>query len=265
MYENKTGAAGIFYRKCGNGPVVILLHGFPANGLLWNNITDELSNSFTLIIPDLPGSGNSPLKGEMSLTGMAKMVKTIMDEEHIGKAVIAGHSMGGYIGLAFAGLYPECVAGLSLVHSTTDADDEDKKKMRTKSIDLIQNGGKKVFIEQMIPNLFSPAFKQSAPDVVKKEIERSMETPEESLVNFYKAMMMRSDSNYLLTIATYPLQWICGDDDNVIPYKKNIVKSHVSGLNFVHIYNNCGHMSMLEVPGTLAIDLKQFSTYCYQY
>ena len=259
------GPNGIFYRKSGAGPAVILLHGFPASGILWHNIGEELSASFTVIIPDLPGSGNSPLNTETNISDMAGMVNAIMDHEGIEKAVIAGHSMGGYVALAFAGLYPEKIAGLSLVHSSTEADDEDKKKTRRKSIDLIKNGGKDLFISQMIPNLFSPAFKQSHPLIVKHQVEQSLEMEARGMINFYNAMLTRPDSTELLVNAHFPLQWISGFDDNIIPNKKILGKCHTSGINFVSFYNNCGHMSMLEAPEKLTKDLKDIINYSYQH
>ena len=144
----------IFYAKMGSGPVLILLHGFPESGSLWRNVRDELSASYMLIIPDFPGSGNSILEKETSISQMADCVKNIMDKEGIDKAVIAGHSMGGYVAFAFATSYPENVAGLSLVHSTPEADDDEKKQTRLKIIEIIRKGGKTAFISQMVPNLF---------------------------------------------------------------------------------------------------------------
>ena len=259
------GPYGIFYRKSGTGPAVVLLHGFPASGILWRNIWDELSVSYTVIVPDLPGSGNSPLNKETDLSDMAEMVKAILDNEHIDKAVLAGHSMGGYVALAFARLYPARVAGLSLVHSTTDADDEDKKKTRRKSIELIQNGGKDLFISQMVPALFCPVFKHSHAMIVKHQIAQSSEIEAGSMINFYNAMIARPDSTDVLANAHFPLQWISGYDDNIIPLKKILGKCHTSGINFVSFYNNCGHMSMLEEPGKLETDLKDFINYSYCY
>ena len=122
----------LFYRKMGTGPAVVLLHGFPESGSLWQNIWDGLASSYTVIIPDLPGSGNSVLEKNTSLVEMAEGVKAILDKEGISRVVFAGHSMGGYVAFAFAGLYPEMIAGLSLVHSTPVADDEEKNKNKVK-------------------------------------------------------------------------------------------------------------------------------------
>ena len=262
MHFKSDPAAPLYYRKMGFGPAVILLHGFPESGILWKNIWDELSVSSTLIIPDLPGSGSSKLEAETSIDQMAGYLKTIMDIEGIDKAVIAGHSMGGYVALAFADKYPGSVSGLSLVHSTPLADDEEKKKIRLKSIELIRKGAKNAFISQMVPNLFSEAFKQSDPEVVKQQVEQAMKMEDNSIVNFYNAMMQRADHTIMLQKAVFPVQWIAGINDNLISYKKILEQCYRSGINFVSFYNNCGHMSMFEAPEQLINDLREFIYYC---
>jgi len=151
----------VYYCKMGSGPAVVLLHGFPESGTLWQNIWHELAASYTVIIPDFPGSGKSVLEKETSIAEMAECVNDIMNNEGIDSAVIAGHSMGGYVAFAFADMYPGKVKGLTLVHSTPEADDDEKIKTRLKSIELIRKGAKNTFITHMVPNLFSENFKIS--------------------------------------------------------------------------------------------------------
>ena len=252
-----------FYRKMGAGPAVILIHGFPECSTLWRNIWDDLAKKYTLIIPDLPGTGGTPLTGSITIPEMAEGIKLIMDKEGIDRAIIAGHSMGGYISFAFADLFPGRVAGLVLVHSTPAADDAEKKNLRLRSIELVKNGGKDVFLENMVPNLFSPAFKQSHPAIVKDLIDEALKMNTESIVNFYTAMMEREDTSAVLRSADFPVQWVIGLDDNLLPYKKILAFCHTSPVNFVTFYRNCGHMSMLEVPDQLAADMDSFINYTY--
>lgn len=102
----------LYYRKMGHGPVLILIHGFPSDGEIWNSIQAELSESFTLLIPDLPGTGKSILEGIVSIDDLADCIKAVLDAEGLDQVVIAGHSMGGYVGCAFVARYPDKVAGL---------------------------------------------------------------------------------------------------------------------------------------------------------
>ncbi len=256
---------GLFYRKMGNGPVLILIHGFPSDGTVWSQIQQELSESFTLLIPDLPGSGSSHLEGIADIGYMTDCIKALMGAEGIKKAVIAGHSMGGYVGCEFAVRYPDLVAGLSLIHSVPVADDEEKKNLRLKSIELIRKGGKSTFIRQLIPNLFSNNFKQTNPAVVESQVKLALELDDKSLINFYYAMIGRRDNRSALIDSGFPIQWIIGMDDNVIFYKKILELCYKSQINFVTFKNNCGHMSMLETPASLITDLKEFTEYCFHY
>lgn len=261
--NNRIDTTGISYRKFGSGPVIILLHGFPGSGMLWRNIWDDLSVSHTVIVPDLPGTGYSVLNGTPGINDMADMIKEIADKETSGQVVLAGHSMGGYFALAFAKAYPDKVAGLSLVHSTTAADDEEKIKTRQKAIELIMKGGKKQFISQMVPNLFSETFKAANPDILQKQVEQSLELTDVALINFYQAMIDRTDTTEVLDTAAFPVQWICGVDDTVIPCKKILEKTNRSNVNFVYFYNDCGHMSMLEAPERLTADLKELASFSF--
>jgi pimeloyl-ACP methyl ester carboxylesterase len=252
----------VHYRKYGSGPAMVLIHGFPEDGGLWDRITDALSRSFTVLIPDLPGSGGSVLEQETSIVQMASVIKEILDQEQILAAVLAGHSMGGYVALAFARLYPDCVSGISLVHSMPVADDEEKKKMRLKSTQLIRNGGREVFLNQMVPNLFSTAFKQNNPEIVSDSIAKALKTNAGSLINYYDAMRLREDSRDVVQSAAFPFQWIMGLHDNVMDYKKILIEVHRSAINFVTFYHDSGHMSMVEQLGDLAADLNVFGKYC---
>ena len=112
-----------------------------------------------LIVPDLPGAGKSDMIDDMSMEGMAEMLKAIIDKEKISSFVLIGHSMGGYITLAFAEKYPQYLIKFGLFHSTAYADNEEKKAIRRKGIDFIKEHGAFEFLKNTTPNLFSPDYK----------------------------------------------------------------------------------------------------------
>ncbi len=254
----------LFYRKAGEGPVVVLLHGFPEDGSLWEQVIPGLASSFTLLVPDLPGTGNSHrLNAGFGMDDLARSVADLLDHEQVQAAVIVGHSMGGYTALAFADLFPERVKGISLVHSTATADTDEKKETRRKSIELIQKGGKEPFVKGMIPNLFSKAFQEQNPELLRKQVERGLRLENESMTGFYTAMINRPDRTAILSSGKAPVQWIIGKEDNVVPLESALQQSKLSDVNFVSVYENCGHMSMLEQPERLTTDLKDFISYCY--
>lgn len=253
----------LFYRKSGSGPAVVLLHGFPDSGIIWEPIAATLAMSHTVIVPDLPGTGNSALEGPAMLPQMAAGICNILTKEKITEVVLVGHSMGGYTALAFAALYPQMVRGLSMVHSTPAADDDEKKKTRLKAIDIIRNGGKQAFIKQMTSNLFAENFRKEHPEVLQWKNARGLEVSIEGLENFYRAMIARADNTLLLHQALYPVQWIMGTEDSLIDYRRILKECFHSHVNFVTLYEGCGHMSMLECPDKLTGDLQEFLAYCY--
>ncbi|MBS1782102.1 MAG: alpha/beta hydrolase [Bacteroidetes bacterium] len=245
-------------------PALLLLHGFPESGTLWHKIAPTLSKDFLLVIPDLPGSGNSTLAAEKtSMELLSEGIKEILDAEKISKAVIAGHSMGGYVSLAFAEIYPSYVQGLSLVHSTTVSDTAEKKENRRKAIALIQKGGKEAFVRGMVPNLFSDSFRQLNPKVIEDHIETGLKLNAESMIAFYEAMLIRPMRTFILKQVPYPVQWIIGKYDNLIPTESALQQSSLAQVNFVSLYTQSGHMSMIECPYLLEQDLKDFTLYCF--
>jgi pimeloyl-ACP methyl ester carboxylesterase len=135
MPEIKTNITSrLHYKKMGSGPVLVLLHGFPESHKIWRKVWPQLSQHYTLIMPDFPGSGGSLLESATSIEQMADCVQAILQHECIEQAVIAGHSMGGYTAFAFAAKYPELTRGLSVVHSSPAADEDEKKQTRLRCV-----------------------------------------------------------------------------------------------------------------------------------
>ena len=249
----------------GNAPeAVLLLHGFPASGNLWREIVPALAQDFTVIVPDLPGVGMSILGSrEVSIAQLASAMLELLDYLKVEKTLVAGHSMGGYIALAMAANAPDRLSGLSLVHSTAMPDDDEKKSSRRKAIALIEKGGKEAFINASVTSLFAPAFKEQHPQVIAQQISEGIAVPDETLIAFYNAMIERPSTLDILHKVDFPVQWIIGEQDSVIPKAKGIQQSSVARVSFVSVYENCGHMSMLEDPGTLTKDLKEFIVYSH--
>lgn len=253
------------YTVYGSGEAIVLIHGFPLNGSIWHEVAIEISKKYMVIVPDLPGSGQSTFAGDtLSVEDMAESVHVTLQAEGISKAVFAGHSMGGYAAIAFAELYPQSIAGLAMVHSTAAADTEEKKEQRRKSIALFnKEGGKEPFIRQMIPALFAESTKTTLKEAINTVTELALLTESRSLTAFYNAMINRPDRKPILYNSTVPVMWIIGEEDGIIPAKNLTQQSSLSSVNFVYTLSNCGHMSMIENPGMLTTSLENFALYCF--
>lgn len=253
--------SNIHYRVAGEGDVIVLIHGFPLDGTIWEQVVQGLSKKYKVIVPDLPGSGDSVNDiSDLTVEDMAESVHLVLDNEGVSEAVLAGHSMGGYVALAFAELYPNRLRGIVMVHSTAVADTEDKKVQRKKVISLIEKGGKESFIRQMIPNLFSGTNSKML--YLNSTVELALKTPPASIIAFYNAMINRPDRRSKLNNNDLAVAWVIGEDDLIIPKNSIIQQTTLTNVNFVYVYKDCGHMSMMEKSGALAHDLDEFLIYC---
>lgn len=263
-YQDVNGEK-IFYRNIGSGACLVLVHGFAEDGYIWEKQVAALKNNFQLIIPDLPGSGKSTNGYRSSASGLssgidpyADCIKAILDAEKINSCTMIGHSMGGYITLAFAEKYPEHLKALGLFHSTAYPDSEDKKTARKKSINFIQKHGAAEFIKQSAPNLFSDHTEKYHPEMVEELIKRYDNFNPAALVFYYDAMMQRPDRTSLLRDFKGSILFIIGENDNAVPLAHSLQQSHIPELSYIHILENVGHMAMWEAPNDVTNFLTAF-------
>ena len=242
-----TPSADIFYRVAGSGQPVLLIHGFGEDGRVWNSLLESLSRDFLLIVPDLPGSGHSKMKGgDWSMEALAETVRAITLREDLKAFTVIGHSMGGYVALALAEKYPTILKGLGLFHSTAFADSEEKKITRKRGIQFIEDHGQLKFLEQATPNLFSETSKATKPHVISDLIEIFTNFQEGALVHYYEAMMDRPDRTHILKNHPGPVMFILGESDTAVPLADGLKQSHLPRLSYIHILRNSGHMGMIE-------------------
>jgi pimeloyl-ACP methyl ester carboxylesterase len=238
----------LFYRITGTGLPAVLVHGFGEDGLIWQQQVESLQHKYRFIIPDLPGSGRSAISKDMSMEGLASAVQHIIQNEIPGneQVVIIGHSMGGYVALAYAEQYPHTLKGLGLFHSTAYADSEEKKATRQKGIEFMLQHGGGLFIRQTTPNLFSAVSKKEKPDLVAEIVERYSNFPAESLVQYYRSMIARPDRTEVLKRSAYPVLFIAGEQDTAIALDHVMQQSHLPSLSYIHVLKQSGHLGMRE-------------------
>ena len=240
----------IFYRTEGKGKPVLLLHGFAENGNIWNEQIKTLKNKYFLIIPDLPGSGLSEaLEGKASLTHYADIIKIIYDEviQKISKQFcMIGHSMGGYITLAFAQKYELLLNSFGVFHSSAFADDDDKITTRKKGIEFIQKNGSAPFLKASAPNLFSEKTKNEKPGLISKLFDLGKNITPSVLIQYYEAMIARPDKVSVLENFTKPVLFIIGKNDNAVPLEASLRQCCVPSISTIYILQDSGHMGMWE-------------------
>jgi pimeloyl-ACP methyl ester carboxylesterase len=254
----ETGGKQVFYRVTGTGEPVMLVHGFGESGEVWKLQVDHLQNKFRLIVPDLPGSGRSEMAGDMSMDGMAEILNAILNAEGLGQVTMIGHSMGGYITLAFVNRYPGKLKAFGLFHSTAFADSEEKKTARKKGIEFIRKNGTSEFLKTTSPNLFSPATQADNPGLIDEFLAGLDNFSIPAFVSYYESMMQREDHTDVLKSTTLPVLFVIGEHDSAIPKEDALRVAHLPGISYIHILHHSGHMGMLEEPNKSNTILEKF-------
>lgn len=255
----KTEEYEVFYRISGTGKPVMFVHGFGEDGTVWDEMIQVLEKHFQCIVPDLPGSGKSIMdSGNWTMEGLAESVAAILDMEEIPTVAMIGHSMGGYITLAFAEKYPASLNGLGLFHSSALADSAEKKETRKRGIQFIEQHGQTKFLEQATPNLFSESSRNKKPQMVQQIIERFTNFQDMALVHYYEAMMQRPDRTHILKSHHGPVLFVLGEHDTAIPLTDGLGQTHLPRLSYIHILRNSGHMGMIEETDKCREILREF-------
>ena len=253
----------VSYTDTGVGNILVLLHGFGEDGHIWQFQVDYLAKFFRVIVPDIAGSGDSSLLNQavVSIEDYAHSIHQFLESILIdkeSKITLLGHSMGGYITLTYARLFPQQLKGFGLIHSTAFADSDEKKNIRVRGIETIKQYGAYGFLKNTIPNLFGANFKQKNPQEINNLIERGKQFTETALEQYYIAMMNRSDATEVLRKSTIPILFVMGTEDIAAPLQDVLMQCHLPQQSHIHILENVGHMGMMEATQKLNEIIKRF-------
>ena len=232
----------------GNGKKpLVLLHGFMENTTIWDEMEAHLSKDFTLIKIDLPGHGKSKVYQEIhTVELMAEKVKEVIDALKLEKINLLGHSLGGYVSLAFAEKFPEILESMTLFFSTTLADDDEKKQIRRRSIAVIDENFE-TFVKTSIPNLFNNTEK----DILEGKIELAKNiaksTDKEGVKAAQLGMAERPDRTEILENLDAKILIIAGKYDNAVK-TENLLKIIPEKTNIKTYVLDCGHNGHWEKP-----------------
>jgi len=230
----------------GAGKPIVLLHGLGLTHTIWQNIAGLYKEQAQFILPDLRGHGGSELgAGDGTIEQYADDLLELLDKLNLGKVVLGGHSMGGYVALAFADKYPERVAGLVMIATNAGPDSEARKAQRQAEVENIRAVGTAEFAEALSLRLSDRSFVQN----VSREI--IAKTDPEGLCNAIIAISRRPDRLHVLAGLKVPILIAAGAEDLIVPQAVARVMAHANpGAKFV-IMPEVGHMPMLAAPRTL--------------
>ena len=234
----------ISYEAYGNGPAIVLLHGFLESSKMWESLLPLIAKNHTVVTLDFPGLGKSGVIGEIhTMETMAEVVDSILIHFNIESATFIGHSMGGYVTLAIAELYPDKVEKIVLLNSTPVADSDERKKTRDRAIRVMKKNPR-AFISMAIGNWAVESSRKKFVVEIESLKEQAYSFPLEGITAALKGMRDRKDRTETLRKFSGPKYMLLAEDDPIIPVQENLQIANEAGVKTRVIAG--GHMSMIE-------------------
>jgi pimeloyl-ACP methyl ester carboxylesterase len=238
----------IYFQETGSGPAIVLLHGFLESGAIWKNFARRLSKSFKVVVIDLPGHGDSESLGPAhSMDEMAEAVNQVLKSLKIGKCLMVGHSMGGYVTLAYAEKYPRMLKGFVLFHSQAAADSPEAMANRERTIALVEKDHHG-FIKNFIPDLFYPGNVLKYAGKIEALKDLADKTSKNGIIAAIRGMKTRPDRQQVLLNSKVPVLFIIGKNDTRIPVGVIIPQTLLPEHCEVLLLDHVGHMGFIEAP-----------------
>lgn len=246
----------LHYRSQGTGPhTLVLIHGFCEDHTCFDEQVLFFKAHGKVITPDLPGFGKSQSIMGITLEQMADSIAAMLDFEKVDKCVMLGHSMGGYVTLAFAERYPNRLKAFGLIHSTALPDNEERKEKRKQVVKFLEKNGKEPYIKNFIPTLFAEG---ANPEIIEKGVAMGLESDQQGIIQAIYAMMQRPDRQLLLQNSQVPVFFAAGQHDSLIPAEVIFEQAALCEQAEVINLQQSGHMGMLEEPGKLNAAIEKF-------
>lgn len=253
MMENQEEVIQINYEETGKGIFLVLLHGLGLNHTTWLPVAEVCSHAARVIMPDLRGHGSSfAPEGVYPMETMANDVKFLIDRLELDEIILGGHSMGGYVSLAFAEMFPERVKGLILISTNADADPPEKRDGRYLLAQKMRTEGSMALADTLAPKLTED------PLLVEK-MRRMIAMPDaRGLIGASLGIAERPDRKMMLSQLNCPILVIAGEDDKLTPLsaEKGICTASQNA-NLI-ILPGAGHLPMLEQPTLVAQTICEF-------
>lgn len=242
-----------------NNETIVLLHGYLESLEVWNDIANTLSEEYHVVCPDLPSHGETMNTEDVqTMDTMAEPVNLLLDRLKVDSCYMFGHSMGGYVTLAFAEAYPDKLKGYSLVHSHAKPDSEDKKKARDDQIQMLQEERKEEIVENHVPNVFAKDNVEPFKDKIEELKEIARKTPDQGIIAAIKGMKERPDRSHILQETNLPVLFVIGKKDNIIPNEVYEEQAKLSDRIERLDLENSGHMGFIEEKDQFLSKMKEF-------
>ncbi|MCX6326488.1 MAG: alpha/beta hydrolase [Bacteroidia bacterium] len=237
----------IHYSDSGKGTAIVLLHGYLESSGVWNGFEGKLASKFRIISMDLPGHGLSDVYGEVhTMEFMATAVKELLDTLGVNKAFLIGHSLGGYVTLAFLELFPDYLSGYCLFHSQPFADQPAALEKRRREIKIVKMGKKNLMYPDNVIMMFASSNLEKFSEVLQRSKDIASRIPGDGIIAVLNGMMVRPSRLSVMEEGRVPCLWILGSMDNYIPCDFIQSKVNLPSNARVVILKNSGHIGFIE-------------------
>lgn len=255
LYKSKK----IYFRDQGEGKTIVLLHGFLENMSMWSYFIKKLTPHYRIITIDLPGFGKSDSLGRVHLMEqMASVVNKVLKSREVKKCVMLGHSMGGYVTLAFASKFPGKLRGFGLLHSHAMADTVEAKVNRNRAIEVV-NSNKTTFIFNFFPELFAADNVEKHRGEIKKLYADAVKTSPKAIIAALEGMKYRMDKLDVLVKSKVPVLFVLGKQDSRVPLQKTLDQATLPSTSEILVLDNVGHMGHIEARKKVLKTIESFA------
>jgi pimeloyl-ACP methyl ester carboxylesterase len=237
----------IRYNDSGEGIPIVLLHGYLESSEVWNGFEEKLASEFRVISIDLPGHGKSEVIGaSQTMELMASVVKDLILNLGLQKVFLTGHSLGGYVTLAFLELFPEHLIGYCLFHSQPFPDSQEAIEKRMREISIVNAGKKDLMYPDNVTRMFATSNLEKFSDALQRSKNIAAGIPGEGIIAVLNGMMQRPSRLAILEEGRVPFLWILGSMDSYIPFDAIQKKVKLPENAIVVVLQKSGHLGFIE-------------------
>lgn len=255
----------VHYRDEGRGNpcTLVLLHGFLQNLDVWSSYVLSYMNRLRVITVDLPGHGLTDTFCDVHTTDfMARIVKEVLNAAGVDQCVMVGHSMGGYVALAFADQYPYSVRGLGLINSHALSDGAEQRQRRQEVCDAVRQN-RASFIVSFVPSLFDGSRLAQLSHEIKDLSDQCLETSTPSILAAQQGMAQRPSRLHVLQKLDIPFYFVYGKNDPRIPIELAVTQTLLPRRSEVLLLGDVAHMAFVEERDYVKPRLLHFVEGCY--
>jgi pimeloyl-ACP methyl ester carboxylesterase len=203
----------------GTGNTVLFMHGFLGDASQWQPIVEIVRKTHQFLVLELPGHGDNPSQNPYTIAKLADNIAAILIDLNIEHVQFVGHSMGGYVGCAFAKAYPEKVRSLTLINSSSSNDNAVRKSQRDRSLSLVEKYPD-AFKKMAVANLFTQRENEKYQHKIEVMKTKSSSITNIAIENAIIAMRDRPKFDLSAIAHSLPITYILGSNDEIIPLQQ---------------------------------------------